>query len=100
MEEIFVKEWFSKQLRQIFHVYPQASNIAIEVIDLNHPVLEQYMQLIQKKWRLRLATSAFVCIYHDAKDNQWEATFICKKNSVLFELWKKNDEVIAYETYK
>ncbi len=25
MEEIFVKEWFSKQLRQIFHVYPLSS---------------------------------------------------------------------------
>lgn len=39
MKEIFVKEWFTKQLRQIFHVYPQASNVAIEVIDLKHPDL-------------------------------------------------------------
>ncbi|MCM3315297.1 hypothetical protein M3603_01315 [Rummeliibacillus stabekisii] len=100
MEEIFVKEWFSKQLRQIFYVYPQASNVAIEVIDLKHPVLEQYMQVIKNKWNLKLVNSAYSCTYHDIRGNHWEAYFICKESGVLFELWKKNDEVIAYETYK
>lgn len=100
MEEIFVKECFSKQLRQIFHVHPQASNVAIEVIDLKHPDLERYMHLMKNQWSLKLATSAYSCTHDDIRGNHWEAYFICKETGVLFELWKKNDEVIAYETYK
>ncbi|WP_150283513.1 hypothetical protein [Rummeliibacillus sp. TYF-LIM-RU47] len=69
MEEIFVKEWFSKQLRQIFHVYPQASNIAIEVFDLKHSVLEQYMQVTKNKWNLKLVNSAYSCIHDDIQNN-------------------------------
>ncbi|MEK4761948.1 hypothetical protein MHH85_16940 [Viridibacillus sp. FSL E2-0187] len=49
MKEIFVREWFTKQLRQVFHVYPQASNVEIEVIDLKHPDLERYMHLMENK---------------------------------------------------
>jgi len=100
MEEIFVKEWFTKQLRQIFHVYPQASNVAIEIIDLKHSDLERYMHLMKKKWNLKLATSACSCTHDDIRGDNWKVYFICKEMGVLFELWKKNDEVIAYETYK
>ncbi|WP_150283505.1 hypothetical protein [Rummeliibacillus sp. TYF-LIM-RU47] len=101
MEEIFVKEWFSKQLRQVFHVYPQAFDVAIEVIDLKHSVLDQYMQVINNnKWNLKLVNSAYSCTHDDIRGNHWEAYFICKEKGVLFELWKKNDEVIAYEIYK
>ncbi|QOV10476.1 hypothetical protein [Viridibacillus arvi] len=100
MEEIFVKEWFSKQLKLVFHVYPQAKNVEIEVIDLKHPVLEQYMYVIKNKWSTRIGTSAYSCTHDDLRGNHWEAFLICKENGVLFELWKKNEEVIAYEVYK
>lgn len=99
MDEVFVKEWFSKQLRQVFHVCPQASNVEVMVIDLKHPVLEQYMKLIQNIWSVRLATYAYSCTHVDSSGNHWEAFFICKEKGVLFELWKKNEEVIAYENY-
>jgi len=99
MEEIFVMEWFTKQLRKVFHVYLQASNVKIEVIDLKHPVLEQYMQVIQNEWSLILA-NAYSCTHDDLRGSHWGAFFICKEDGVLFELWKKNEEVIAYEVYK
>ncbi|MBK3494793.1 hypothetical protein JFL43_07960 [Viridibacillus sp. YIM B01967] len=99
MEEVFVKEWFTKQLRQVFHVYPQASNVEIEAIDLKHSVLEQYMHVIKNKWSLKLAT-AYSCTHDDVRGNHWEAFFNCTENGVLFELWKKNEEVVAYEVYK
>lgn len=99
MNKILVKEWFSRQLRQVFHVYPQASNVEVLVIDLKHPVLEQYMELIQNKWSLKIATHAYCCTHDDIRGNHWEAFFICKEKGVLFELWKKNEEVIAYENY-
>ena len=100
MEEIFAKEWFSKQLRQVFHVYLQASNVVIETIDSKYPDLERYMHLMENQWNSKLATSVYSCTHDDIRGNHWEAYFICKETGVLFELWKKNDEVIAYEMYK
>lgn len=58
------------------------------------------MHLMKNQWSLKIATNAYSCTHDDLRGNHWEAYFICKETGVLFELWKKNDEVIAYEIYK
>jgi hypothetical protein len=85
---------FSQRMKNIFNVFVPLTNVCYTSSK------DSFDNLIFKK--LPPSMNIHTLSYSDEKGNEWNAGFVVEKETrrLLYELWIKNGEPIAYELYE
>ncbi|MBG9545507.1 hypothetical protein ABE29_22970 [Cytobacillus firmus] len=93
--------WFVVRLKKTFNIVVSHDEVSYEAYDFYHEELDDLLVPAEHLKRLPNPLLFETLSYVDEKGIEWIAGFVLEKESrrILYEVWIKNGEAIAYELY-
>lgn len=93
--------WFEETMKKVFNIKVNKDDLSMEGYKLHHEEIDE--NLIPSEHLVHLPNPLFIELvsYSDPKQNEWIAGYVIseEKEKKIYEIWLKNGEPIAYETY-
>lgn len=89
-----------KRIHQSFYMSTPIVEVAVNTLPVHHPDVARYQYLLPSIATLANCPHAYYCQLKNEIGEVWTVYLVGTDKSVMFELWKKEDEVIAYEYYE
>lgn len=93
--------WFIVRMKKTFNTVVSYDEVSYEAYDFYHEDLDDLLVPAEHLKKLPNPLLFETLSNVDEKGNEWIAGFVLEKESrrILYEVWIKNGEAIAYELY-
>lgn len=94
-------DWFVKRMKKTFNVSVPEEEVGYESYDFYHEDLDDLLIPVKHLEKLPNPLLLETLIYVDGSRNEWLAGIVLDEDTkeMLYEVWIKNGEAIAYEIY-
>lgn len=94
-------DWFVKGLKKTFNVSVHEEEVGYESYDFYHEDLDDLLIPVKHLEMLPNPLLLETLIYVDESRNEWLAGIVLDEDTkeMIYEVWIKNGEAIAYEIY-
>ncbi|MGD6875658.1 hypothetical protein [Bacillus infantis] len=93
--------WFVERMKKTFNTVVSHDEVSYEDYDFYHEELDDLLVPAEHLQKLPNPLLFETLSYVDGEGNEWIAVFVLEEGtrSILYEVWIKNGEAIAYELY-